>query len=158
MPTLFDLQQELEQDPAGLGYKNPDGTFKSTREILHLMTSRRQTGVQQVQVPDPPTFGEVMAQVSPTSLAKIPDETLVRIRQVLDARDMAGAQAWLDIAQVKGYVTSAEASAIQGLLARTKTVEEPVYSLPRIVELGWGSSINPDLINNLLGRPSGTWE
>ena len=158
MPTLIDIQNELSNDPAGLGYKNPDGTYKTTKEIMHLLTHRKQIGTQQKTVPDPPSFQEVMQQVSPTSLAKIPDETLVRIRQVLDAGDMVGAQAWLDIAQVKGYLTSAEATAIQNLLGRTKTVDEPVYGQPRIVELGWGEWLSPEMVNRVLGRPEGTWE
>ena len=151
-----DLLSELQNDPAGLGYKDPaTGQFKSTREIVRLLCSARRGPDTADVVPDPPTPDELLAKISAWSLKKIPDETLVRINELAQVGDVSGIQRWLSVAKMKDYITQAEHDAIATLLGRTKTVPKSTRLSPRIVELGWGESIPSGLVDKVLGRAAG---
>lgn len=156
-PSVFDVLKEISEDPAGLGYRNPDGSYKSTSEIVNLLLKRPQVSTDVVEVPDPPGMDEFVNVVSPTSLANIPEDALIRIRQIIEAKDIQGALLWLKIAEAKNYLTSEELDAIRNLLNRRKKIYKPVYGPSRAEQLGWGTGFNRELINQALRRPYGSW-
>ena len=154
IPSPAQLRQELDTDPKSLGYKDQQGNFKPTRDILYLLT-RRPVSYTTKEVPDPPTLDEILSVISDASLAKIPEYAADRIEDVVRARDLQRMRYWLRLVGAKGYITVAEAQQIQALLQRAKTVQEPVYGQARVEELGW--EVNVELLNRALGRPENAW-
>lgn len=170
-----DLMEELQTDPANMGYagaSSSDDGFKSTRELLQLLGMRRL-----IPNPSPPAkifkpleISELFTLVPTSELAAMDFDLVSRVRTLVEQKDIPGLQLliqWMAVRGASGETTNQlSTSTVAVIQARLNSalpenqIDDPdhpteVYddSTPR-TNVRWGKSENPDVtqINNLLRR------
>lgn len=152
VPALSDIIQELQNDPANIGYKNTDGTWKTPKEIVELLLTKPAVKTSIRAEPYPPTVQELLNAVALTSLVKIPDETLIKVGELVREGNYDGIALLAQVALMKNYITKTDYDAILALLHRTRLIEIPQYDQCRAEQLGWEPAISLDLIQRAIQR------
>lgn len=117
---------ELQNDPAGLGYKNADGTFKSAAAIGKLLTDPFGTVANptpQPTIAKPFTYTDVLGLLSAASQVNV--RALPELSRVLDdinAQNRHAVTVWagLLLAGSSPVITQAEHDAIVALMNATE--------------------------------------
>ena len=120
------LAAEFKNDPESIGYKNPDGTFKTVREIAHLLLVRPMVPNPnpQPQLPKPIDTNQLMSLVSPSTIAAADYLALKAIEEAADSGDRGRLQRQFQVWQAKGWLSDpTEIQAIQNEL--TATIPDP---------------------------------
>jgi hypothetical protein len=100
---LIELANELNNDPAGLGYKDGEN-FKSVDEILNLLGARRTQAnpVPQPDIPKPLVLKDFMTDMG--GLDAFDWSAFKDFKDAIDASDRDTLQVWLDAAFAKTWI------------------------------------------------------
>ncbi len=154
MPRVPDteLANELNNDPAGLGYK--DGAdWKPATQIVHLMCERRTQANPDPapQIPVPFTFTELMGiinaggELAAFSLADAPV-----LMALVEAQDIQGILNVVELCRVKTMVSDTTAATIAAKVQETQADPNHPATIPlepRFTELWGGKYDNLDILH-----------
>lgn len=115
------LASELKNDPANVGYKNADGTFKPQAELIGLLLNKPMVANPDPapQIPKPVTAQDVLGLLSPASVQAIPFDAMVEVNKAIAEKDMERLGLQLQVFAAKGWINSTEVAALQARLAET---------------------------------------
>ena len=114
------LKAELDNDPNGVGYRRPDGSFRTPDELASLLTTKPLVANPDPQpnIPAPLNKQELLGMVLPF-VSQFSDEALVRVSDAVDNDDRATISMWLTIAKQRNWVDQPTFDAVQAKLNAT---------------------------------------
>lgn len=156
-----DLLDELQSDPAGMGYADagaPDG-YKPTKALTGLLGEKRYVANPDPapQVIAPVDKSSLLSALSESAIQAIPDTAFAAIVSDLDDDDRDGAKRWIKIALTKGWLSQAEHNALVGALEATQDdpdhpAEIPDGQTPRVIALWDEAGVTAEQVDRVLGR------
>jgi hypothetical protein len=126
--VLAAVKAELDNDPAGIGYK-VNQTLQDHKTLTRLLTqpTNKPNPTPQPQVPAALTVANLMSLLSASSQANIVHSGYAKVvADAIVAQDRDGLLLWMQLLLTSNVITSDEATALQNAL--NVTIPDPQWS------------------------------